>query len=249
MKETAKEGHSTKGFREVNMFGWGLRKKAKNIAIGIPGVEKLLSLARPSAQVFQKAYATRAWGSAESGSGTGSELAATENVSAYLPELFQRLQVSKFLDAPCGDWNWMRRVDLSGVDYVGADVVADVVAKNNQQYARSGVRFFHADLTKDYLPTVDMIMCRDCWVHLSFQDIAAILKNFRSTKATWLLVSNTPSQERNWNKPTGIDWRHLNLHLPPFNFPPNVESRKDHYPDVPFEIALWRLADLPEISP
>jgi hypothetical protein len=230
------------------MLGWGLRRKAKNVAIDIPGVEKLLSLTRPKAQLFQKAYATRAWGSAESGSGVGSELAATENVSAYLPELFRRLQVSKFLDAPCGDWNWMRRVDLSGVDYVGADVVSDVVAKNNQQYARSGVRFIHADLTKDDLPTVDMILCRDCWVHLSFKDIAAMLKNFRGTGATWLLVSNTPSQGKNQNKPTSIGWRHLNLHLPPFSFPPKIESRKDHYPDVPFEITLWRLADLPEVK-
>lgn len=230
------------------MLSGNWRQKAKNIAIEIPGVEKLLSLMRPRAHVFQEAYATRAWGSAESGSGVGSELAATENVTAYLPELFQRLQVSKFLDAPCGDWNWMRRVDLSGVEYVGADVVSEVIARNNEQFARQGVRFIHADLTKDYLPTVDMILCRDCWVHLSFQDIAAILKNFRRTEATWLLVSNTPSQDRNQNKPTGIGWRHLNLHLPPFNFPPNIESRKDHYPDVPFEIALWRLADLPEVK-
>ena len=142
----------------------------------------------------------------------------------------------------------MSRVDLSGVDYVGADIVANVIAKNNQEYARPGVRFIRADLTKDLLPAADMIMCRDCWVHLSFQDIAAILKNFRRTGATWLLVSNTPSQERNQNKRTGIDWRHLNLRLPPFNFPPETESRKDHYPDVPFEITLWRLADLPEIN-
>lgn len=229
------------------MFRWSLRQKANSIAVRTPGFGKLLSLTLPRAQVFEVAYAMRAWGSAESASGVGSELAATENVSAYLPELFQRYQVSKFLDAPCGDWNWMRRVDLSGVDYVGADIVSAVVAKNNQQYARSGVRFIHADLTKDDLPAVDMILCRDCWVHLSFQDIAAILKNFRRTGATWLLVSNTPSQDSNQNKLTGIDWRHLNLHLPPFNFPPAIESRKDHYPDVPFEIALWRLADLPEI--
>jgi hypothetical protein len=93
-----------------------------------------------------------------------------------------------------------------------------------------------------------MIMCRDCWEHLSFQDIAAILKNFRSTGATWLLVTDTPSQDKNQNQHTGIGWRHLNLQLPPFSFPPPTESRKDHYPDVPFEIALWRFADLPEVS-
>jgi hypothetical protein len=230
------------------MLRRSLRQKTNSIAVRIPGFEKLVSLTLPRAQAFQVAYAMGAWGSAESGSGTGSELGATENVRAYLPELFQRLQVSRFLDAPCGDWNWMRRVDPSGVDYVGADVVANVVAKNNQEYARPGVRFIHADLTKDLLPAADMIMCRDCWVHLSFQDIAAILKNFRRTGATWLLVSNTPSQERNQNKRTGIDWRHLNLRLPPFNFPPETESRKDHYPDVPFEITLWRLADLPEVN-
>jgi hypothetical protein len=230
------------------MVGRSLRQRAKSAALRLPGVEKLVSLALPRAQVFQVAYAAQAWGSAESGSGVGSELGATENVSAYLPELFRRLQVSRFLDAPCGDWNWMRRVDLSAVDYVGADVVAGVVAQNNQKYARSGVQFIHADLTKNPLPAVDMIMCRDCWVHLSFSDIAAILKNFRRTGATWLLISHTPSHDRNENKVTGIGWRHLNLNLPPFNFPSKLESQKDHYPGVPFEIALWRLADLPDIK-
>lgn len=230
------------------MVGQSLRQRAKSAALRLPGVEKLVSLALPRAQIFQVAYAMQAWGSAESGSGVGSELGATENVSAYLPELFQRLRVKSFLDAPCGDWNWMRRVDLSRVDYVGADVVSSIVTQNNQKYARSGVRFIHADLNKDSLPEVDMVMCRDCWVHLSFEDIAAVLRNFRRTGATWLLVSNTPSEVRNENKVTGIGWRHLNLNLPPFCFPPKIEGRKDHYPGVPFEIALWRLSDLPDIN-
>ena len=232
----------------MNVVGRSFQQRARSAALRIPGVEKLVSLALPRAQVFQVAYAAQAWGSAESGSGVGSELGATKNVSAYLPELFRRFQVSRFLDAPCGDWNWMRRVDLGGVSYVGADVVSSLVSTNSEKYARSGVRFICADLTKDALPTVDMVMCRDCWVHLSFEDIAAMLDNFQRTGATWLLVSNTPCQDRNQNKTTGIGWRHLNLNLPPFNFPPKMESRKDHYPDVPFEIALWRLADLPNVK-
>jgi hypothetical protein len=225
-----------------------LPQRAKSAALRIPGLEKLISLALPRAQIFNVAYATQAWGSAESGSGGGSELGATEHVRIYLPELFRRLQVSTFLDAPCGDWNWMRRVDLNGIDYIGADIVSGVVAKNNQKYTRPGVRFIHADLTKDPLPAADMIMCRDCWVHLSFKDIGAMLKNFRGSGATWLLVSNTPSQDCNRNKMTGLDWRHLNLELPPFNFPPAIDSRKDHYHYVPFEIAVWRLPDLPDIK-
>ena len=106
-----------------------------------------------------------------------------------------------------------------------------------------------ADLAKAELPRADLILCRDCWIHLSFEDIAAVLENFKSSGAEWLLVSHTPSQAKNRNKRTGLRWRHLDLERPPFDFPPPRESRKDHYPDVPFQIALWKLQDLPRINP
>lgn len=202
----------------------------------------------PMGQVFGRAYATRAWGSAESGSGTGSELAATASLRSYLPELFKRLNVKTFLDAPCGDWNWMRHVELTSVDYIGADVVAEVIGDNQARYMRPGVHFMVADLTKDDLPRADLILCRDCWVHLSFQDISAILENFRRSGAAWLLVSNSPYVDRNLDQITGLKWRYLNLHSAPFHFPPPLERRKDHYPEVPFEITLWRILDLPTIQ-
>jgi SAM-dependent methyltransferase len=197
--------------------------------------------------VFEKAYATDIWGSAESKSGSGSELGATETLRSYLPDLFTRLKVERFLDAPCGDWNWMRHVDLSRVDYCGADVVPGVVARNQELFSRAGVRFVQADLTKDDLPRADFILCRDCWVHLSFQDIAAVLENFRRSGATWLLVSNSPDTRKNVNKFTGLSWRHLNLSLAPFHFPPALEARKDHHSDVLFYISLWHIKDLPRV--
>src|SRR5258708_5992967 len=80
------------------------------------------------------------------------------------------------------------------------------------------------------------------------QVLAAIQKSVRGTGARWLSVTNTLGQDRNQNKRMGIDWRHLNLLLPPFNFPPETESRNDHYPDEPSPLPLWRLADLPEVN-
>jgi len=225
-----------------------LSQRLANAALSIRGIHKLVSLALPKDRLFQIAYAAHAWGSSESGSGVGSELGATANIRAYLPELFRRYQVSRFLDAPCGDWNWMSQVDLRGIQYIGADVVTSVVAKNSQTYGRAGVQFISADLTKDRLPAVDMVMCRDCWVHLSFADIAAMLANFRRTGAKWLLVSHTPSWAENQDKITGLNWRHLNLQVRPFNFPPPIESRKDHYPEIPFEIGLWQFDALPEMQ-
>jgi SAM-dependent methyltransferase len=229
-------------------FGSALRAKAKRLASHIAATIPFGRKAPPHAGVFALAYATQAWGSAEAGSGQGSEREATTALRSYLPELFKRLDVKIFLDAPCGDWNWMQLVDLAGVDYVGIDVVPDVIASNRKRFARPGVRFVLADLTADSLPCADLVLCRDCWVHLSFRDIAAMLENFRRSNITWLLVSNTPSIKKNRNQITGLSWRHLNLHQPPFHFPKALESRRDHYPDVPFEISLWRIADLPKIN-
>jgi len=243
------------------VYNFGLRPKIKNIIAHYPALHQAarrlkthdlyvtahdVVMSFTSHQnIFDQAYKTRAWGSAESGSGEGSEMAATAIVRTYLPELFKRLGITTFLDAPCGDWNWMRQVDLADIDYIGADVVPDVIADNQRRYGRDGVRFILADLTRDSLPHSDLILCRDCWIHLSYKDISAMLENFRRSGATWLLTTDGPWAEKNSDQLTGLRWRPLNLTLPPFNFPAPAEARKDHYPDVPFNITLWRLSDLP----
>ena len=120
-------------------FGWGLRAKAQRLASHIAATIPFGHMLRgPHGQVFASAYATQVWGSAESRSGQGSEREATTALRSYLPELFKRLDVKIFLDAPCGDWNWMQLVDLAGVDYIGIDVVADVIASNRERFARPG---------------------------------------------------------------------------------------------------------------
>lgn len=140
-------------------------------------------------QVFSEIYASQAWGSRESGSGTGSELRATGNLRKNLPELLTRLSAESLLDAPCGDWNWMRHVDLPVTRYFGVDIVPDVVEANRRRFGDDVHRFQFADLTCDSLPRADAILCRDCLVHVSFQDIATILENFRATCASWLLLN------------------------------------------------------------
>jgi hypothetical protein len=227
---------------------FGIKTSTVDAIADTPGVQQILRKLRSRQHVFERCYSQRLWGSAESGSGCGSEIAATDDLRSYLPDLVGRLGVKLVLDAPCGDWNWMRLVDFGEVEYIGADIVPSVIDDNQSRYARPGVRFILADLAKDPLPQSDLILCRDCWVHLSFQDIAAMLENFRRSGATWLLVSDTPSAGRNLNKFTGASWRHLNLSLAPFHFPPPLDRQKDHHADVPFQISLWRITDLPSIE-
>jgi len=228
-------------------LGLGIRRKLTGLLADTPAVQELMSKFRPRDQVFGKAYSTRVWGSDESHSGSGSELGATETLRSYLPQLFERLGTKTFVDAPCGDWNWMRKVDLSKVTYIGIDIVPGVIARNTKLYQKSNVKFILADLTKDELPKSDLILCRDCLVHLSFKDISDILANFRRSGARYLLASNSPHVQNNTNKITGLGWRHINLMKAPFDFPPPLESFKDHYSDVPFFTSLWRIEDLPDV--
>jgi hypothetical protein len=51
------------------------------------------------------------------------------------------------------------------------------------------------DLTRDPLPKVDLVLCRDCLVHLSFDDIYESLDNLRRS-GSMLLLTTTLAEGR-----------------------------------------------------
>jgi SAM-dependent methyltransferase len=214
----------------------------------VPAVHHLRWRVTSRKNLFSQVYETAGWDSTESGSGTGSELRATVDIRDRLSELLTRLDATSMLDAPCGDLNWMQHIDLPVEKYHGLDIVPSVIAENQRRFGNEQRQFAVADLTRDGLPKVDVVLCRDCLVHVSFQDAAAILENFKSTGATWLLLNTYPDVEANRNQFTGRNWRRLNMQLPPFNFPDPIESFPDGGEVDPNQISLWRLQDLPAVQ-
>ncbi|HEX4607283.1 MAG TPA: hypothetical protein VH092_03680, partial [Urbifossiella sp.] len=93
----------------------------------------------------------RAWGGNESASGPGSDPDQTGRLVAELPGLLSEFGVQTLLDLPCGDFHWMRRVDLRGVRYTGGDIVEELILQN-QQYRAPGVAFEVLDLLSGPLP-------------------------------------------------------------------------------------------------
>lgn len=168
-------------------------------------------------ETFRQIHRTNHWGSAVSRSGPGSAGDQTAVLQAELPPLFRRLEIRSLLDLPCGDANWISTIDLPGVRYLGADIVPEVIERNRARFGASR-EFAVLDLTSDPLPAADLVLCRDCLVHLSFADIDRAIANLRRSQVTWLLTTTFPAQSRNDEIVTG-DWRPLNLELPPFNFP------------------------------
>jgi len=161
-------------------------------------------------------------------SGPGSSIAYTENLRKELPAIIKNLSVKTFLDAPCGDFNWMPLVlkECPDLKYIGGDIVKPLI-EQNKQYEANNISFINLDITQDSLPSADLIMCRDCLFHLSFEDIKLFLQNFLRSDIKYLLTTSH-KQGDNHNIDSGR-YRQLDLFKDPLNFPNNYLYQIEDY--------------------
>jgi SAM-dependent methyltransferase len=231
----------------------------KSIARRLPGLPAVVRRLREAAErrrlagrspqaIFDEYFQRNTWGGRTSRSGRGSDADQTRVLVEALPALWADLGVRRVLDVPCGDFEWMRRVDLGTVQYVGGDIVPALVDANRRAFARPGVQFQTLDLLRDPLPSTDLVLCRDCLVHLSFADARRALAGIAASDATWCLLTTFTERSANADIVTG-QWRPLNLTLPPFDLPPptiDIVERctegDGQYADK--ALALWRVQDL-----
>ena len=199
-------------------------------------------------EVFSNIYHHNLWGDPESLSGPGSTLSRASAFSDQLALLLRTINAHSMLDAPCGDFNWMKETNLSLDRYIGADIVPEIVEANQRRYTSSTLTFIELDIAADELPAVDVILCRDCLVHFSFEDAMSTIRNFKRSKSIYLLTTTFTQFPANVDIPTG-GWRQINLEIQPFNFPRPIgliDEKCSHsggiYADK--HLALWRLADL-----
>jgi len=157
-------------------------------------------------------------------SGSGSDLEQTKELIEKLPVLFQKYKIQSILDLPCGDFFWMQKVDLTGIQYTGGDIVADVVKSNNTKYASDSISFREIDIINDDLRKVDLILCRDLLVHLKNQQIIAALKNIKSSGSKYLLTTSFKNTTHNQDNGVIGFWRTINLELEPFNWKDPIDE-------------------------
>lgn len=201
-------------------------------------------------ETFTEVYRRNVWRGGESRSGKGSGLAHTETLRRVIPPLLEELGVATLLDASCGEFFWMKEVELGAVRYIGTDIVKDMIAENERRYGGPTRRFLCLDITRDALPRADLILCRDSLVHLNYGRALAAVANFKRSGAVHLLATTFPGRRENRDFDAALGWRPLNLQLPPFSFPPPLKLINEGYTgdDCQFpdkSLGLWRLRDLP----
>lgn len=199
--------------------------------------------------VFNRIYESNYWGSSESVSGPGSSQSHAGILAEHISNLLTKLNIQSIVDAPCGDFNWIRHLDLSKVDYTGVDIVPALIEKNITNYSQLNIKFLTMDLVKDPLPRADLIINRDCLVHFSYAHIHKALNNMIRSGSTYLMTTSFPRLKVNYNITTG-DWRPINLEIPPFRFPRPLFILTEPF-EKKFEkenkgkiLGIWRLNEL-----
>ncbi len=184
---------------------------------------RMIQKADSSQDRFTLIYERNAWGSKESASGSGSTLVMTESIRTSLPIIFNKYGIESMLDVPCGDFNWMSKVDIQDVIYVGGDIVEPLILDLQKKFTSNNVSFIQVDITKDVFPKSDLVLNRDCLFHLSFEDILATLGNFLISESKYFLSTSHVNQGHflNSNIRSG-GFRLIDLFTDPFNFPKDV---------------------------
>lgn len=187
-------------------------------------------------KAFQYIYETNGWNDPETKSGCGSTVSFTEGIRKILPPLLQEYNIKTMLDAGCGDWNWMGKMDLRPTRVLACDIVPNLIEENIEKYG-SKADFFTADMTVDELPDVDLILCRAVLFHLSFENIQLALENMKR-HSKYLLLTSHPFVAENREGVNG-DFRRLNLRLKPISLGEPLHDFNDG-PGIDGVLSLWK---------
>ncbi len=158
------------------------------------------------------------------------ELKNTEKLRDELDVLIERFDIQSLLDIPCGEFTWMTQVVKRGIEYRGADIVPELIARNKELFPST--QFDVMDITRSALPKADLIFVRDCFGHLSEKHIQASIENIQKSGSRYLLAGSFTKLSANYDIRDG-GWRPVNLMIKPFSLKPQYlinEDCREGYP-------------------
>jgi Methyltransferase domain len=189
-------------------------------------------------KTFENIYRNKMWGTdgkSQFFSGVGSHgVAASAYVDAMAPIILTHLKdfggQATILDLGCGDFSIGSQLlkRLPPIQYLGCDVVPEIIEYNRKEYASPRVQFQALDMVCDDLPNGDICLVRQVFQHLSNSDIARVLPKLRKfncvyvTEGQPLVRFGKPNPDKPANAEVRFDWRTgygrgVELDQPPWN--------------------------------
>ncbi|MBP7273072.1 MAG: class I SAM-dependent methyltransferase [Saprospiraceae bacterium] len=181
-------------------------------------------------EVFSTIYRQNRWGNWERSdnfySGPGSYGQAADIYVEMMVNFIEQHNISSMLDLGCGDFNIGNKITqaLPNLNYIGVDVVPELISHHTQKYGRQNVRFQTIDAVQDDLPDAQLIAIRQVLQHLNNQEIIKIIPKLSKFQYN-IITEHLPTEDNsipNLDKPTSWDIRlkqnsGVFIEKPPFN--------------------------------
>lgn len=192
-------------------------------------------------EAFTLAYKTGQW---HHGSGSGSSPANTRLYRAFLARYMREHEIRSVLDIGCGDWQFSRLIDWTGIRYLGVDVVPEIMLRNQVRFGRYPSPVFGCgDVLNGYrMPDADLILCKDLLQHWPDPAIHELGRRLTGRRALLTYDLGTGPHE---DTITG-EYRPLDLTVSPFSWPVTERLR---YESVSHEGRVRRVKVVMEFSP
>ena len=203
--------------------------------------------------VFNSIYKSNHWNKSQkfdlnqsySGPGSAANSIQTNNLISELAKFFKENNIKNILDAPCGDCAWISKIFDTNINYVGIDIVEDLMNKNKLTFKSNlNVNFYCKDLTEyNDFNNFDFILMRDFFIHLPIPLIKKILINLKNSNCRYFAFNNYENVDANKEISTG-QHRKINLLKEPFNlgipFYKIQEINNEHNPDQDNFIYIYK---------
>jgi|LakMenEpi03Aug12_release.lakeMendotaPanAssembly.Ray.scaffolds.fasta_scaffold104823_3 hypothetical protein len=180
----------------------------------------------PSFEEYQKlftpTYTGDLWRGArgESKSGGGSSLSYAENFKNTLEITISDFEVETIFDCSCGDWNWMRSIKDILPNYLGVDVVQEIIDVNTEKFSAENINFVCNDMLSELKSkpndSIDLVICRQTFEHLSNGYIIDVLNEIKRVGKYLIINSNNTISENVEFTADGLNSRNINMDLEPF---------------------------------
>lgn len=166
----------------------------------------------PSApEIFSAIYAGNDW---INGSGEGSTLANTTAYRNYLQGFLRDRHIRTVVDIGCGDWQFSKLIDWGETQYLGTDVVPEIVERNRRLHGSPAVSFAVSESIDAPLPHADLLIVKDVLQHWPNAAIRSLLA--RLDQCRFALITNCTDPATNDDCPLG-GFRGLDLQGAPFS--------------------------------
>jgi SAM-dependent methyltransferase len=164
------------------------------------------------ADIFNAIYTHNVWGK---GSGEGSAEELTREYRKFLHNFLRANRIRSVVDLGCGDWQFSRHMDWSGIEYCGVDV-SSVVLEATRSFSAPNIRFQEMNGIEGALPPADLLICKDVVQHWSNADIARLFPRLNGFRFALITNAFHPAITENQDIATG-EFRPLNLLAKPFD--------------------------------